>query len=245
LYRDPTITVVMRKQRVNKVTVIGAVNKPGTYELPRGNSNLLQALVAAGHLAKDAGPEVEIRRPALRSQGPPLMPAPSEQPNEVAGGNHAERTSYNAAPAIMRPASSMKVNLVVAAREARGGYYLDDGDVVMVEKKMVPPIHVLGLVQKPGQFELPPHQDLHLLDAIALAGGRSMQFADKVHIIRHVPGKEQPIVVKISMRDAKRTGEGNMRLAPGDIVSVEETPVTMVLETVKGLFSFGASFGVL
>ena len=43
--------------------------------------------------------------------------------------------------------------------------------MVMVEKRDPLPVHVIGLVAKPGQITLPANQDLHLLDAIALAGG--------------------------------------------------------------------------
>jgi polysaccharide export outer membrane protein len=243
LFRNPAVTVVMKKQRVNKITVLGAVSKPGTYELPRGNSNLLQALVQAGGLSKEAGTDVEIRRPALRSDSTtPAGPAPPR----VADGPQTELTSYTQPPPLTRPASSLKVNLVVAARQGSGGQYLDDGDVVMVEKRQLPPIHVIGLVHKPGQFELPPNQDLHLLDAIALAGGRSMQIADRVHLIRRVPDQEQPIVVEISLREAKRRGQGNLRLGPGDVVSVEETPATVVFDAMRSLvnFGFGTSVGL-
>ena len=54
----------MDAKRVDRVTVVGAVKKPGVYEIPRGSSDLLAAIVTAGGLADDAGTEVEIRSPA-------------------------------------------------------------------------------------------------------------------------------------------------------------------------------------
>ena len=36
VFRNPCITVTMKQCHTNKVTVVGAVNKPGTHELPRG-----------------------------------------------------------------------------------------------------------------------------------------------------------------------------------------------------------------
>ena len=78
IFRTPCVTVTMKDQRKNKVLVVGAVKKPGAYELPRGSSSLLSALVAAEGLSKEAGMEVEIRRGAVG-------PRPGELPG---GGPH-------------------------------------------------------------------------------------------------------------------------------------------------------------
>ncbi len=64
VFRDPHVTVTMRAQRINRITVIGSVEKPGVYEIPRGSSSLLAAIVSAGGLSKTAGTEVELRHPA-------------------------------------------------------------------------------------------------------------------------------------------------------------------------------------
>src|SRR5450432_276551 len=63
VFRDPVVTVTMRRQRMSRVTVLGAVEKPGIYEIPHGSCALLNALVAAGGLSKEAGTEVELHRP--------------------------------------------------------------------------------------------------------------------------------------------------------------------------------------
>jgi polysaccharide export outer membrane protein len=78
VFRNPHVTVTMKRPRVNKVTVIGAVEKPGVYDLPRGSSALLAALVAAGGLTDEAGTEVEIRRPPRggRPEGKPQQQVP-------------------------------------------------------------------------------------------------------------------------------------------------------------------------
>ena len=85
VYRNPCITLTMKQCRTNRVTVVGAVDKPGTVDLPRASSSLLNALVAAGGLDKDADSEVEIRRTDVRS-----LP-----PNQVPGGisQAADRTA--------------------------------------------------------------------------------------------------------------------------------------------------------
>jgi len=235
VFRSPNVTVTMKRQRMHKVTVIGAVNKPGVYELPRGASGLLAALVAAGGLAKEAGTEVEIRRPAVRGStaGPSLSAA--------AAPNRAQLANFSEPQPGPGEASSIRINLVTAAQEGHGGYFLNDGDVVSVEKRDRKPIHVMGLVTKPGEYELPVNQDMHVLDSIAMAGGVTLQIADKVHLIRNLPGRDDPVVIEISITEAKREGKGNLRLGPGDIVSVEQTASTVVLDALKTFIRFGVS----
>lgn len=236
VFRDPHVTVTMKRQRVNRVTVIGAVNNPGVYELPRSSCSLLAALVAAGGLSKQAGADVEIRRP-LQHNGPPNM-FPF-QPPRVADEAGTELASFSrvstAAPKTVR------VNLVSATKEGKGSYYLNDGDVIMVTKRAPKPIHVMGLVHQPGQYELPIDQDLHVLDALAMAGGRTSQLADNVWIIRQLPGQVEPARIKISVQQAKRSGKANLRLAAGDVVSVEETPITFAMDVLSRFIRVGLS----
>jgi len=230
VFRSPSVTVVMRRQRSNKVTVLGAVESPGVYELPRASSYLLAAIVEAEGLSSDAGTDVEIRRPARTIVTAAADPAPS---NFGVPAPQPQTTT--------QPATSTRINLVEAAEQGNGGLYLQDGDVLMVEKRDPQPIHVIGLVNKAGQFELPPNQDLHLLDVVALAGGTSSQVADKIHVIRHVPGQPEPVVIEVSLGEAKRQGKGNLRMAPGDVVSVEQTPATVVLGALNNFVRFGLS----
>ena len=227
LYRNPHVTVVMDKKRVSKITVIGAVKKPGLYELPRSSCNLLSAFVAAGGLNSDAGMDIEVRSPARR----PLSP-PQERGNRLAG--------YSVDPAVARQSTSRSVSInLISASQAGRGVNLKDGDVVMVPKRDQNPIQVLGLVRKPGEYKLPMDRELHLLDAIALAGGLSSPVADKVYVIRRIPEKSDTQVIKIGVRAAKRKHSENIRLASGDVVSVEHTPTTVMFEAFNRFVNVG------
>ncbi len=121
---------------------------------------------------------------------------------------------------------------------------LADGDVVMVERRSPASVYVMGLVKRPQEIELPPGKSLRLLDAIAAAGGRRLQIADKVNIIRYDEGKEEPTVIETSIKDAKRSARGNVVLAAGDVVSVEETPLTFVVEMLQNFVRFGFSSAI-
>ena len=43
----------------------------------------------------------------------------------------------------------------------------------------------------------------------------------------------EPAVIVVSLRKAKRSGKSNILLGPGDIVSVEQTPSTVLLEMLQ------------
>lgn len=242
LFRNPHVTVSPKQRPKNRVFVLGAVQKPGRYELPRRSSDLLAALVAAGGLAENAGTNVEIRNPGAGETGSGSGSAPIA--GEARGGlqtiGHAVPASSAAGPQILQ------IDLVSATQSPGKGYFVADGGIVVVEKRDPTPIKVLGLVQRPGIFEFPLNQELRVLDAIAQAGGVSSPLADKVYVIRRLSPAEEPVVIELSVSNAKTDGISNLRLAPGDTVSVEQTPATMFLDTLKIIrFGIGASLGTL
>ncbi len=234
VFRTPCINVSMKQCRTNKVTVVGAVNQPGTHDLPRGSCSLLAALTAAGGLSKEAGTEVEIKRTDSRALAPG---GPAGGPPRVAGGASGEAAlaAYQAVPAAPL---IMTVSLTAAASGQQRPPDLRDGDVVYVPKRTLPPVHVLGLVAKPGEFPYPPNQELRVLGALALAGGISNSAAEDILVIRHLPNHKEPIKIAVSLQAAE-DGPDNIVLAPADTVMVEQTPATVTLDLLKTFFSFG------
>lgn len=240
IYRVPQVTVTIRKKATNRITVIGAVEKPGVIEVPRGQSTLLTALVSAGALSKNAGTKVEVRRNS----------EPLAKSNATAGGvqlaaaEHTGEVSDEAVPQAI-PVSSETITVDLASLDDSGSQNvaLADGDVVRVEARDPLPINVIGLVRKPGQYEVPVNKAIHVLDALALAGERSNPWADKVIIKRHVRGQSEPIVIQTSISMAKRDNASNVRLAPGDAVSIEETPQTVTYNVLSSVFRLNVMAG--
>jgi polysaccharide export outer membrane protein len=259
LYRAPQVTVTMRKKAVNRVTVVGAVKEQGTKELPRGQSTLLAALMAAGSLDEKAGTIIEIRRHAT----PPLQQlTQSDEPDntfvesvnddiqltsavEPAGRSRPRRfANPQPQPRAQRPATeTFTVDLATLDGTSDNDVTLQDGDVVRVETRDPTPISVIGLVKKPGQYEMPVGQPVHLLDAIALAGERSNPWADKIYITRHVTGENEPVVIETSVAEAQHNNESNLRLSPGDVVSVEQTPRTVIHNIFTNIVRFSVVAG--
>ena len=237
VYLQPQISLVIRNRRSHGVTVVGAVEKPGLHEIAAPNSDLFAAIVAAGGLTKDASTIIEIRQPAqpVFANNPGDLPLADGQ-----RGTPAEFAGLRRRAIAIAPPRTQRINLEEAAATGSGDFQLPDGSVVMVMKQPERAVHVIGLVKKADQYKLPIDQDLHLLDAIAMAGGRTMEVADKVHIIRQPP-QGPPVVIEASIREAKGDGPSNVRLAAGDVVSVEETPLTFALGTLQTFFRFGFS----
>ncbi len=234
VFVNPHVIVGMRRKDTNRVTVIGGVKSPGVYPLPRGASSLLSALVAAGGLSEDASPDVEIRRAISPGTAPGT---PAAQSPRVAGAPEGTLAAYQAS--AERPFQTVKINLVSAAQNGNLAHSLNDGDVVMVNRQLTRPIHVMGLVRKPGQYPMLPNGDLHMLDAVAMSGGATSALADKVLILRRVPGHNEVIRIETSIVKAKQDAVNDIRLAPGDVVSVEGTPFTFAWDIIRSVVRFG------
>jgi polysaccharide export outer membrane protein len=234
---SPNVTLSLTQRRTNKVAVLGAVETPKTYELPASSSDLLTAIVQAGGLSKDAGTIIEIRHPPGIAEVPVALEA---------NGYSTELASTRGYRRMVRtPPRTVQVDLTQAANSDFGDYSLADGATVMVMKRPKRFIHVIGLVNRSDQYEIPEDiPEPRLLDALAMAGGRTLSIADKVHVIRQLPDRAEPVVIQASVSDAKSDANSNVLLAAGDVVSVEETPTTFVLGTIKDFVRFGFSSAI-
>lgn len=249
-FKSPNVTVTMKKQRTNRVTVMGAVKKPGVYELPRGQSDLLAALNAAEGLEKDAGTIVEIRN-SMRANGSRQDPVASENLKDVdtVGMTNDRGDPINQEFAVHGMATgestfqTVRIDLVKATKQGESeaeGYLITDGGVVNIEKRDPEPLHVMGLVRKPDRYEFPLNEDVRVTDAISKAGGTSVTVADKIFVIRRKANGSDTAVIKVSLKQAKTNSQANLRLAPGDVVSVEQTPATVMMEALN-IVRFGIS----
>jgi len=70
--KDPHIGVFVREMQSHAVSVMGAVRKPGTFQIS-GSKTLLEILSLAEGLADDAGEDVTILRGAAQNKRPRLF----------------------------------------------------------------------------------------------------------------------------------------------------------------------------
>jgi len=251
MYHHPIVTVEIKSKAVNRITVLGAVKEQGVHEIARGSSDLISALAAAGGLTEDADSVIEIiRQPkfGIAANGAPPLPQATTEDGKIQLaayqniGPTPNAPQSPGTPGWMAP-QTMKIDLANGNPITNADFRLLDRDIVRVVPRKEEVVYVAGLVKKPGQFEIPLDQDIHLLDAIALAGGRSSPVADKVFVIRRVKSRPEPLVIQVSISKAKQNGLENLRLAPGDTITIEQTPVTAIVDTLGKFFRF--SFGAV
>ena len=220
VFRNPTVTVSIVARRTNRVTVLGAVEKPGEYELPVSNSNLVAALIAAGGLDPQADSIVEIRQP----------------PDET---RLIQQVAHSTISEVTEP-RKLTIDLLASA-PAQALSTLQTGAVIEVRRKPSRSIQVIGLVNRPNRYQLPSNEDIRVLDAIAMAGGLKQTWANKVFVIRQLPESDDVTVIKVTVANAKQDNNANIRLAHGDVISVEETLLTVVQGGIRRIFNFGVS----
>lgn len=338
IYVDPHVAVVVKDRRKVRVTVVGEVAEPGTYEIPAVQASIVTAIAAAGGMGERADTKIALRNPSykaevqlaaaekksdsetdkddsavakvsaeegdgadaepakiddapadtaladaerkeapeakepsnLREQNPAKDDkkpgaekvaasepdekkkdeAATEKPDKAAepkaeiklasAEEEVDAAEASTAEYVAGPTGEVTIDLLSADSQSVS-YPIQDGAVIFVKEKAPRTLQVIGLVKRPDRFDYPEDQELRLLDAIALAGGRTLEIADSVKIIRTLPGEERPIVILASVRYAKQGGEDNLALLPGDVVSVEETPVTFTVEAVRSLLRFGVT----
>jgi polysaccharide biosynthesis/export protein len=238
IFRQPLVTITITQRATNRITVLGAVAKPGVVELPRSSCDIASALAAAGGLSSAAGTQVEVLH-----RGQSALSAKNSKPLTPQDTSGVKLASFEEpAAGAEAPSAMTRIDLSEAGVSSLQRRQLADRDVVNVlplEKRYV---HVTGLVKKPNQIELTRDKEIRVLDAVAMAGGTINSFCDKVYVIRQRPRGDEAAIIKISLSKAKRNGEENMLLAEGDLVSVEETVGTMAVETVSRFFRI--AFGV-
>ena len=149
LVSTPQVTVSIKEQHSQPITVIGAVKNPMVIQALR-RTTLLQALSQAGGIADDAGTTVIITRPSQDI-------AESADPND---------TSSRTVP------QTFTINLsdVLETADANFNIPLAGGDVVSVPRAGI--IYVVGAVSHPGGFLMQNDYDrMTMMKMISLAGG--------------------------------------------------------------------------
>lgn len=85
-------------------------------------------------------------------------------------------------------------------------------------------IFILGAVNNPGSYSIPPEKELSVVEAISLAGGFTKVAAlNKTKIIRVENGREKNIEVKITEITKEGDKSKDIKLQPNDIIIIPES----------------------
>ena len=212
---DPQISVSVKEFRSQPVSVIGAVDKPGVYQL-QGSRRLIEVLAMAGGFAPDVGGVITISR---RAEGA------GETPDLVTAS--LTESLARDLDAELPPAPGTGSEIEVSVRELlrmSGGDshnpFIEPHDVIRVSKAGV--VYVMGAVEKPGGFPIKDQEMLTVLRAVSLASG-TVRYASpqKARLIRSVEGAKQEIPVRI--QDMVEGKLADMPMQADDILFVPDS----------------------
>jgi len=106
------------------------------------------------------------------------------------------------------------------SRKLADGYLVKPEVSVSIEARIRKTVTVLGQAQRPGVFELPPHRQLTLVEAIGMAGGVTRIANSKKISLKHQAGGNVEIV---NLADIT-TGRGSdIPLRDGDVITIPES----------------------
>lgn len=166
--QNPHLSVFVREYHAQPVSVMGAVERPGLYQLT-GPRTLIQMLSMAGGLAKRTSAPAGRTVVVTRQGGFGALP-------EVEGLRRV-------AP------DKVEINLqrLLFSRDDSLNIRIDPQDIVSVSKADI--VYVTGRgVQKPGGYVLEDRENVTVLQALAMAEGLSANVAKRyARIIRQQP----------------------------------------------------------
>jgi len=230
----PTVSVMFSKKHMHHVTVGGAVRKPGEYEIRASASTLATAVLAAGGLTEKASSQITINSPGSNADS-------SRSGNLERGAILQTGHESDAVGSAVTTPKVVQVNLLSPeVSQSASQESLPDGTVITVKEQPARFVTVMGLTGN-RNIEMPYDREYRLLDALAQAGGPrfSPWIANKLKVVRPHPQTGEAVAIRAYLGEAQRNRDANIPLAAGDVVSVEETPLTFTISTISQLLGVG------
>jgi polysaccharide biosynthesis/export protein len=160
---DPKITVTVIEYHRDVISIFGAVNRPGVYQIP-GDRTLVQVLSDAQGLAATAGNSIHITRE--KTWGPLPLPDCALDP---AGRFYTATVNTRKLLEAQLPDSKLPIK---------------PGDVISIP--IAEMVYVVGAVHRSGGFILSEGKAISVLQALAMAEGLDKgSSAKNAKIIRH------------------------------------------------------------
>lgn len=224
VFLTPVVEVQVAARNGRTILVSGAVGSPGPVPITKGSVSLADVIVRAGGITNKASGIITVSAAAKEASA-----ASATIPNAILPIGHT----------TVEP---ITVSLEKTSEQKIGQIMVPEGSIVHVETIGPRPIKVVGVIRN-QVVEVPSGQNVRLLDAVTMAGGQTYSnwISDKVTITRHVSDGSGTVRIRGSIRKARADSQENILLAPYDIVTIEENPITFTLSTLSGLFGAGVN----
>ena len=158
------------------VSVIGAVRKPGVFQI-RGSKTLLEVLSLAEGMADDAGETVVIMRGAglqnapesLTEKSSALTESPSTTQHAGKLGRTAPGPNLDEGDAFSENVVQVNLKELLESADKSHNPVVYPGDIVKVARAGI--VYVVGAVGRPGGYTMKTSEKISVLQAIALSEG--------------------------------------------------------------------------
>ena len=208
--RNPQVSLFVKEFRSRQVAVIGAVQKPGLYNLASSADTILSMISQAGGTTATAAERILFI---------PADPADPDQAKEVISAMPIRMLSQDPSPLILKNAEPVVISLDSVNKTGQEMYLTmpaRPGDIVMIPG--AGEVLVQGWVEKPGAYKITP--GLTLLSVVAAAGGMTFPAdAAAVELIRtNLSGHKTTVIADL---DAIKSGANpDLPVREGDLVNV-------------------------
>ena len=206
MLKDPRVSISVSTVSSQPVSVWGAVNKPGVYQLT-GPKTLIEVLSLAGGLRADAGSMLRITRES--AYGDLNLP-----------GKRIDLTQkYEVA--------DVDLDDLMRAKIPTGNVMVEAHDVVTVPKADL--IYVVGKVRRPGGFPIQAHEKLGLLQGLALAEGLDANAAPKhARILRWAGDGKDRVEIPVNIAKLLEGKGADLSLQANDVLFIPADTVKSV-----------------
>jgi polysaccharide biosynthesis/export protein len=208
LVSHPQVSVFIKEQQSQPVSVVGAVAKPSVFQIVRPTT-LLELLTAAGGITDVAGNVVIVTRADHPAVGKPDSAAPADTQPQVI---------------------TIRLQDLLESGNPAFNIQIYGGDVVSIPAGGI--VYVAGGgVTQPGGYVLQNHgEQITVLKAVALAHGmNNFSKPNKAVIMRNNPVTGQKDIIPVRIKDIENQKTQDVTMNSNDILYIPDSMGLRVL----------------
>jgi polysaccharide export outer membrane protein len=244
LVTHPQVSVFVKEQNSQPVSVVGAVVKPMVYQVIRPTT-LLEILAGAGGITDDAGSFVIVTRsptaPAARSAAA-VVGASSNGNASASAGVPSANDPLGETPQII----TIRLQSLLESGDSAYNILIYGGDVVSVPRAGI--VYVTGAgISQPGGYVLQSHgEQITVLKAVALAHGLTgFAKADNAVIMRGNPVTGQRDVIPVRIKQIENQKTQDVPMKSNDVLYIPDSKGLKVLARgAEAAISIGSSVAI-
>ena len=232
--RNPRVSIFVKEYNSRQVAVLGAVTRPGLYNITSGSENILDMISRAGGILPDAESRIHLI---------PIEPLKGEAAKEVVSTLPVGLLPKEAGLPILRKTEPILIDVKELSYGGNQLYLslpVRPGDTIMVPGGAQ--ILVEGWVEKPGALKMSP--GLTVSGAVAAAGGALFAADTSTVTVSRADRAGKKISLAANLEKIKKGEMSDIRLQGGDIVQVSSSSAKLVPYGIYTFFKEIIRFGV-